>query len=152
MRKWQRRAVGILTLGGSSVGLAAIASEISFSQLAPLSLVVVAMFAALFCFGIAVGVLIVEDTHDALSLALPFWLAQIPAFQSPWISYELFTGAKFTILFQSALTINFEWAGGSHFNLYLFPGDPGAIGVNIVAIVVSVWIWKNRNTAQSDLP
>ena len=143
--------MGVFTLGGSSIGLAAIASEISFSQMAAMSLVLFALFAVLFCFGIAVGVLIIEETRDALSLALPFWLAQIPVFQSPWLSYALYTGAKFTILFESDIDIHFEWAGGSYFNFYLFPGASGAIGVNIVAIVVSYWIWKNRDAAQRDL-
>ena len=147
MKNWQRRAIGILTLGGSSVGLAAIVSEVPILQLHGVSLLIVAIFGAVFLYGIAVGVLIIEKTDSSLLLALPLWLAQVPVFQSSWISYGLFTGAKFDILFRSDLNINFEWSGGSHFTFYLNPGDSAAVGVNVLAIMICYLIWKSRDRA-----
>jgi hypothetical protein len=147
MNKWQRRAIGILTLGGSSVGLAALLAHVSVSKLHGISLLISTIFAATFVYGITVGVLIIEEKGNSLSLALPFWLAQVPVFQSAWISYGLFTGAKFDILFLSDLTINYELSGGANFSLYLFPEQSTAVGVNVVAIIVCYLISKNRRRA-----
>jgi len=144
MKNWQGRAIGVLTLGGSAIGLAAIVTEVPISTLQGLTLLIVAVFAVVFVYGIAVGVLIIEKAEKSLSLALPFWLAQVPVFQSAWITYGLYTGAKFDVLFGSDLNINFVWSGGAHFTFYLFPGDAAAVGVNVVAIVVCYMIWKNR--------
>ena len=144
MKNWRGRAIGVLTLGGSAIGLAAIVSAVPISTLRGLSLLIVAVFAVVFVYGIVVGVLILEKAEKSLSLALPFWVAQVPVFQSAWITYGLYTGAKFDILFGSDLNINFVWSGGAHFTFYLFPGDPGAVGVNVVALVVCYMISKNR--------
>ena len=144
MKIWQRRVIGLLTLGGSSVGLAAIALETPNSQLQGLTLVIIVLFAIVFLYGIAIGVLIIENDDKSMQLALPFWLAQLPVFQSAWISYGLYTGAKFDILLQSDFNIKFELFGGARFTFYLFPGDSTAFGVNVVAVYISYLIWKNR--------
>ena len=146
MTDWKRRAIGILTLGGSSVGLAAIASGIAISQLRGLSLLIVVVFAAVFIYGIAIGLLIIEKVDKSMRLALPFWLAQVPVFQSEWVSYGLYTGLKFDVLFQFSLDIRFEWSGGAQFSFFLFPGDPGVVGANLVAVFVSYTVWKNRSS------
>ena len=147
MKIWLRRSIGVLTLGGSAVGLAAIVSEVPITQLQGLSLVIVSMFAAFFIYGLVIGVLIIENSENSLVLALPFWLVQIPAITTPWISYALFTGAKFDILFQPNLDINFEWAGGARFNFYLFPDASMAIGANVLAVLISYLIWTHRERA-----
>ena len=144
MNIWQGRIVGVLTLGGSAIALAAIVSGVPILTLRGLTLLIVSIFAVVFVYGIVVGVLIIEKAEKSLPLALPFWLAQVPVFQSAWLSYGLYTGAKFDVLFQSDLDISFVWSGGAHFTFYLFPGDAAAVGVNVVAILVCYMIWKNR--------
>jgi len=149
MKTWQRRTIGALMLGGSSIGLAAIASEIPITQLGGVFLMIVVAFVVLFVYGIAVGVLMIENAVGARALALPFWLAQIPVIQSAWISYGLYTGAKVDVLLKSDFDIGFVWSGGAQFSFYLLPGDSGAVGVNLVAAVVSYLLWKNRSAAAS---
>ena len=144
MKNWRERIIGVLTLGGSAIGLAAIVSEVPILTLRGLSLLIIATFAVVFIYGIVVGVLVIEKAEKSLLLALPFWLAQVPVLQSAWITYGLYTGAKFDILFGSDLNINFVWSGGTHFTFYLFPGDAGAVGVNVVAIAISYMIIRNQ--------
>lgn len=144
MNIWLRRTVGVLTLGGSSVGVAAILSQISISQLHGLNFVFIAVFFAVFIFGIAVGALLIENTDNSVPLALPFWLIQVPILKTAWISYGFYTGAKFDIVLESDLTISYVLSGGANFSLYLFPADGTAVGVNVVAIVMGYLLWKHR--------
>ena len=143
MSKWKGRIIGVMTLGGSAIGLAAILQESPNWTTYGISMFIFMAFAIVFVYGIVAGVLIIERTERATALALPFWLAQIPVIQSPLITYGLFTGAKFDILIQSGLDIGLTWSAGSSFSFYLLSGNPFAIGVNVVAIGVCYLILKN---------
>ena len=145
MKNWQRRVIGILTLGGSSAGLGAIATEVPISEIGGFSLLIFAVFSVVFLYGIAVGVLILENAENSLGFALPFWLAQIPVIQFPWVSYRLFTGAKFDIVYLSNHSIDLAWSGGSRVTFLLNTSTDWAIGANVVAIVVSYFIWNVRS-------
>ena len=147
MKDWQRRTIGVLTLGGSAIGLVAIFTNIPLFQVDKISLAIVSVFILLFLYGLYVGVLTLESRDSAYSLLLPFWVAQVPVVQSHYFSYGLYTGVKFDVLLKSNADLGFEWSGGAHFTFQLFPGDSLAIGANVAAIVVVSMIWKNRRRA-----
>lgn len=139
--KWKPRAIGVLTLGGSATGLAVMAAQGLGAAAGGLTLAIVAAMCAVFTYGMVVGVLILERNEKSFLLALPFWIAQIPVFESPLLSYALFTGAKFDIVLRADHTVNLEWAGGAHFALLLNSSNGWAVGVNVVAIVVGFMVW-----------
>ena len=142
MDAWQRRTIGVLTLGGSAVGFTAIIDRVPILEMRGISLVIVGVFAAFFVSGLIIGLFLIEGKKKTLPLAMAFWVAQIPVVSAPFVRYDLFTGTKLDITLSPGLTLNFKWGGGAEFNFNLFQGDSLAIGLNVVAAVIAVLLWR----------
>ncbi|MEX0706756.1 MAG: hypothetical protein WD078_02240 [Woeseia sp.] len=145
MKSWQRRTIGILTLGGAATGITIVLSQMVQSQLSIGAFIVSSIFLAICGLGIAAGVFVLEDDDRANQFAIPFWLLQVPVLSSAWISYEMSTGARFNVLINSGLDFRVIWGVGSQFSLYLFPEAPLNIGVNAIAIVVCLALVRARS-------
>lgn len=132
-------------LGGSSVGLAFTVTGAASTTLQGITLFILLFFLAAYVYGIVVGLMVIEEAERSLSLAFPFWAAQIPTVHSGWISYSLFTGAKIDVLLASDWDMQFAWSVGSRFSFFLLSAsETVAVGVNVFALGVCYVIWKQQ--------
>lgn len=142
MKRWQRRTLGILDIGGGSLGIAISVMQVaqtgwSFSQL------ILALAIAMYAWGVACGVALFEDSPRAEHANFWFWLVQVPILTSPLASY-LFTSGAFALV-----KINFWPPGyaanamiGSQFNFSFNSSAPWGIGVNLLALGICWWLWR----------
>lgn len=142
MKTWQRRFVGILTLAGSGAGIAALLEGIFDKHTTMGTTIVFLVLLCAYAIGIAGGVLILEDSRRMRSLAVPFWAMQMPVVSSPWLVYQLSSGARLDVVLTGEPDLKFFWAAGSNVSLYLLSGAPIAIGVNLVAVFVFWFLVK----------
>lgn len=141
MPTWLRRTSGVLTLGGSATGVAAILDLLA-GTIAPVATIVIGVaFLALFAFGIAVGVLLLESHPRAARLATAYWVLQIPFVSSGVFSYQFSTGAFVTAAVASG-TFQFNAGFGAGFNFLLFSGAPLVVGVNLLAVAMTMLLWR----------
>jgi hypothetical protein len=73
-----------------------------------------------------------------LGESLTFWLqaSQVPAIQSPVLSYSWFSGLSFAMLWEGGGNLTFRLGAGGAFTLQLGSDSPLTIGLNLVAIFV----------------
>lgn len=140
LKIWQRRAIGILTLGGGSIGIAA-AITLLLTRTNPIEWIFCIAFMAVYAWGVWCGVRLLEGQLGAERSSLRYWLAQVPAFGSPLLGYFLSSGFHTTVSVQFApLKLNGNFLLGSTFNYSLFqPDQPWFIGVNVFAAAVA-WL------------
>ena len=136
MKTWQRRTIGILTLGGSATGFVIVLQELFNGAGDNYWLIILLAALILYGFGVFVGVMIFEDHDRMRQFALPFWALQIPYLTSAWLSFEFSSGARFILALTEGASIEFYGGAGSRFSFYLANGAPFSIGVNFVAIVI----------------
>src|SRR5688500_2703833 len=99
MKLWQRRTLGILTLGGGAVGLAA-ALTLLLTRSNPIEWLFCIGFIAIYAWGVWCGVRLLEAQPGAERSTLKYWLIQIPAFGSPIFGYSLTSGFHTTVALQ----------------------------------------------------
>jgi hypothetical protein len=147
MKLWQRRTLGILTLGGGAVGFAA-ALTLLLTRSNPIEWLFCIGFIAIYTWGVWCGARLLESQPGAEQSTLKYWLIQIPAFGSPLFGYFLASGFHTTVALQIfPLKFNANFLLGSTFNYSLMQsGNPWFIGVNVFAIGV-VW-WLARKVPQ----
>jgi hypothetical protein len=113
LKVWQRRFVGILSLGGGALG-AALALQLMFSSDNALGGVACLLFAATYGWGMWCGVRLLEAQAGASRSAFWYWLIQVPAFGSPFAGYFLTSGFHVTaLLFLSPLKLSGAFLLGS---------------------------------------
>jgi hypothetical protein len=139
MKTWQRRVTGILTLGGSFLG---ITLALQNMQQAPqlLALVFTGVFLALYCWGVWCGVALLEQKTNALESASVFWLLQVPYFMSPVIGGSFSSGASIIAYYNFASGLGWRLQFGSRFDYSFLQTDQSvAIGLNLFALLVVVF-------------
>jgi hypothetical protein len=141
MKLWQRRALGILTLGGSACGVA-VALALLFSRQNPIEWILCIAFMAIYAWGIWCGMLLLEAREGAERSAFKYWLVQVPTFSSPFLGYFLSSGFHTTVGLQLApAKLNGNFLVGSSFNYSLMQADqPWSLGVNVFAALVAWWL------------
>ena len=141
MKIWQRRTLGILTLGGGAIGLAA-ALTLLFTRNNALEWLLCLAFIAAYAWGIWCGTKVLEGLPGAERSSLVYWLVQIPSFSSPVIGYSFSSGFQTTVSLQfSPLDSKANFMLGSTFNYSLMQAEqPLSIGVNVFALVLSWWL------------
>jgi hypothetical protein len=77
MKRWERRVLGILALGGSFLGVV-IGVSLLVSQRSVLVAAVEAPFLALYVWGIWCGLRMLERPDGALKMNAWFWATQVP--------------------------------------------------------------------------
>ena len=137
MKLWQRRAIGILTLGGSYLGMAMV-SPFIFSQESWLAKLLAIFFVLMYCFGIWCGLRLLESSNKSLFPCTIFWLVQIPYFMSPLAGYGFTSGALFYITYEYPAGFSWFTRLGSQFGYSLLQADkPFIIGVNLFALLIA---------------
>ena len=141
MKLWQRRALGILTLGGGAIGIAA-ALTLLLTRSNPVEWLFCLAFIALYAWGIWCGARLLEQGPGAERSILKYWLIQIPAFSSPFVGYFLSGGFHTTVALQiTPLKANANFLFGSTFNYSLMQSEqPWLVGVNVFAAGVAWWL------------
>ena len=149
---WQRRVLGILTLGGSSIGMLNASNQLSNAD-GSLNLVASAGL-LVFAWGLFCGTRILEGAAKSFATSTLFWLLQVPLVQTAAVSY-LFTsgayGAVSIVLDPAGPRLNFQLqiASGLHFALGS-PTDVSAIGINWLALWAVVVLGMNLRAASSN--
>lgn len=144
MKRWQRRTLGLLDIGGSSLGIT-VALMQAWQTESTLGLLLVGIALAMYVCGMACGVALFEHHPRAERANFWFWLVQVPIISSPLISY-MFTAGAFALV-----RVNFWPFGysanamlGSQFNFTLGTQVPWGIGVNAVALFICWWLWRRQ--------
>jgi hypothetical protein len=134
MKRWTRRVLGVLQVGGGFAGLLAIANELGGD--APRGGLGLALFAALLVFGMAAGVALLEGTRWGRRSSIVFWWLQLPVFSSPTIAYALWSGAMLSIgvnFSEVQIGIKADWGAGIEF--LLLRDRPYVLAVNLFAVL-----------------
>lgn len=138
---WLRRVAGLLAIAGGGVGLTVSLAEVLSGRLDVLTSAVVVAFAALYAFGVYVGMRALEAGPQSATPLFVFYLLQVPYVSTPWLSYRFASGANAHVLL-SAEGATANWTLGSQFNFALFQVSPVALGCNLVAVVICVFVWN----------
>jgi len=140
MKIWQRRAIGILTLGGGSVGIAATIALL-LTRTNPIEWIFCVAFMMVYAWGVWCGVRLLEGQPGSQRSTLKYWLIQIPKFGSPLLGYFLSSGFHTTVSLQIApFNLNANFLLGSTFNYSLLQAQqPWLVGVNVFALVIA-WL------------
>ena len=128
--------IGILMLGGSGAGVAAVLQNLFSERWAMSAIIVYVAALSVYVIGIIAGVSILEGSRKFRSMAVLFWALQIPFLASPWLSYRFFSGIQLDVVLTLEPDLQFKWAVGSFFHFFLLPGEQVALGANLVAIYV----------------
>jgi hypothetical protein len=138
---WLSTTLGVVGVGGAAWGLLALGVSFRNTELSASIVVISAMFCVLFMFGGYAGVLAIRRSRGWLHFTTLFWLIQVPVLSSPVISYAFASGGFVTLWLQlyPPIHVGTNFFLGSTFTFNLFKsGVPFAIGVNVVALGVSV--------------
>ncbi len=142
MNLWQRRVLGVLTLGGGFLGVVTGLGVFLGEGAAPKF--IGAIITLVYGFGIWCGLLMVENEPKSLSINRLYWVVQIPYFMSPLFGYFIGGGAYLYMTFKPGLSaIGWQYLLGSRFEFSLFQtGRPVVIGFNLAAFVVVVFLTR----------
>lgn len=144
VKNWLRRTLGILALGGGTLGCAAIFTTL-FSEQPTSSKVILLVFLPVYIWGAWCGVQMLERHPRAVQANLVFWAIQTPVLQSTAITYVFASGALGGVWIQfSPAKINLLGWLGSRFELSINQQTPLAFGLNLVAAAVCVVLWRVR--------
>lgn len=144
MKDWQRRVLGSLALGGGAIGLTAIFGALLTDQ-PTASKILVLLSLPLYAWGIWCGLQMIERHPGALRSNFWFWAIQIPVLQSSMLSYLFSSGVIVGLWTQfDPVKLNFLAWLGSRFEVSINQPRPLALGVNVVALVVTFFIWRLR--------
>ncbi|WP_447928647.1 hypothetical protein [Vreelandella sp. EE27] len=155
MNKWQRRVGGTLAVAGGGIGAVSVFSLL-FNGLNIFNWLFFFLFLALYSGGIVCGIKLIEGHANAEKANFLFWLCQIPLVFSPVAGYFFASGLYFTVWFTpGTLDMGTEFFVGSVFRYSLFEShQPLTLGVNLVAIAMSVWFFIKMpgKTRQANAP
>ena len=146
MKLWRRRIVGVLTLGGGSIGVTA-ALPLLLARSNPIEWLFCTGFIVIYAWGVWCGVRLLENRPGAERSAAKYWLIQIPAFGSPILGYFLSNGFHAMVVLQAfPFKIDGNVLLGSTFNYSLMQtGKPWFIGINLFAAVVAWWLTREAS-------
>ncbi len=150
---WQRRLFGALPIAGASLGLTAIASQFATLPFSWLDSFFLLAFAGFYLFGIAAGLLLLEDKDHALRPNFWFWVVQIPMLQTSVFGFAVASGGMLQIYLQWApWKIGFNSYLASFVSYSLFqPERPGLIGLNLFALAIALVLLRAERRQQGHL-
>lgn len=153
MKQWQRRTIGILTLGGGVTGVTVLLSHVLGTS-HPVAWVLGMIGIGLYAWGTWCGVRLLEASPGAEELTMRYWMLQIPSVSTPVFGFFLSGGFHFTLGLQVA-PLNLQWTTriGSVFNYSLLNfSAPWSLGVNLAAVAVVYFLNRQitRPVKQAD--
>jgi hypothetical protein len=133
--------IGVLAIAGGAWGAIAVAHQVATQPFRILTAGLFTFVAAFFLFGILSGVLALRRQEGWLWKNTLFWLAQVPVLQSTVLSYTLFSGAMLSLWVQPfEPRLGFNYWFGSSFQLNIGRATPLLFGVNVVALVITLYL------------
>lgn len=153
MKRWERRVLGLLAVGGGFVGVT-IAGAALLGTGNWVGRLLVIPFLALYLWGTWCGLLLLEDDPRSIRLNAWLWAFQIPYFMSPVFGYAFSSGSLFYVtLWPMEAAFGALYRFGSQFEYSLLESDrPLIVGVNIVAIGAFGLLLHRLPEAPSDKP
>ncbi len=153
MNRWLRKLFLVLSIGGGFAGLAVTCAQL-FQPSQPLFYYVLCFVVCLaYIQGILSGLVLAENEEEGLRQLSWYFLAQVPVFISPVISYQFAAGAWLTIVVS---TTGIHWAaqfGGRWVMALLQLNDRTfGVGANIFAIWATWYLrmaLRKRRASQS---
>jgi hypothetical protein len=141
MKLWQRRALGILAVGGGAVG-ATVGMTTLLRSTRVIEWLIYIGFSSLYAWGVWCGVKLLEGQPDAEKYNRRFWLIQVPALNSPLLGYTMVCGFHVTLsLDLTPFKLGANFHAGSQFTFSLMQWDqPLSFGVNIFALGIFLWM------------
>lgn len=135
---WQRRALGVLAVGGGFAGAAVAAAKMIEPELSMLASLFMVPIIGLYGWGIWCGLRLLEGDPGATAANRTFWAVQIPYLSSPLAGYLFSSGGLLVISFTpSRMDLGAVIYFGSYFQASLFQTDnPFKFGVNLFAIAM----------------
>jgi hypothetical protein len=151
MQTWLRLTLITMTVGGGFAGVV-FASQLLFTAQGQKtgSLLIIAVFFALYAFVTVSGLIFVHDPRRTRLLIVAFIL-QIPWISSPLIVYRFAAGchAVIGIVFpdeKAPLRIDASAFLGSGFTASLFQENRWSISINLVALLMLIWLLRSIRT------
>lgn len=141
MNKLLKMIVLLVQIVGGLVGLGLIGRSFYKDQLTQTTQIIHGIFAFLFLFGILAALTLTIKPRAGLVLSSIFQAIQIPVITKSGITYALSSGACFN-LYKQASGWGFNFFFGSHYSFYLNSVKPPLLGINIVALVLFVYLFK----------
>ena len=139
MRLWQQRVLGILALGGGYLGATLVAATL-FTPGPWLSKVFTLAFIGLYAWGVWCGLRLLEGDSGAIRANRLYWALQVPIFMSSLMGYRFASGLLFCITYEFGTGIGWSAQIGSQFQYSLLQVQPLLIGVNLFALVVTIFL------------
>jgi len=149
---WWRRFNIVMTVGGGFIGLiVAMPDFVALRELTLTKCVVYAVFMALYCYGIFVGLRLGEGKESDAHLAA-YYCLQVPFISSPLASYH-FTSGFYVAAGIIGGGINASFRLGSEWHVSFLQPAPWGIGVNFFALaIVLILILKKRPDRPVEIP
>ena len=152
MNKLLKTIVALLEILGGLVGLALIAGALLDKNLNQGAMIVHIGFVLVFLYGILAGAALIKKPRLGLFLSIIYQGIQIPIIMSSKVSFELFAGATFNIIWhETGFGSNLYFGSRYYFNLNSY--QPWCFGVNILAFVLFVLLiielWQEKRTLKN---
>jgi len=151
MNIWHRRLFLVVSIGGGFTGFAVTSGQLFQPGQLPLYYMLCVGVAIAYASGVYGGLKLVEEEAKGLAILSWYFLAQIPIFVSPIISYQFSSGLT---AYTTVGTIGLSWGAnfGCHwqFSLFQFGDRTLAVGANLFAIWATWFLRKQlaRKAAQ----
>ncbi|MFG1497573.1 hypothetical protein ABMA57_13145 [Saccharospirillum sp. HFRX-1] len=148
MSLWQRRTLAVLTLGGACIGIVSVL-QVLISNRNPVIWAALLLYCLYYCWGVWLGIKLLERNPNAPARLRLFWLFQVPFLSSPFLGYFISTGFYLTTTVgwePIRWLVNFQL--GSIFSFSINDSSQSyLIGCNIFALAVVIWLAKKLNNS-----
>jgi len=153
LANWQRRALGLLSIGGGAVGLSSsMATAVKGGVMYGVNSFSMILGLVFFLWGMWCGIQMLEGRGQALLRNSIFWLAQVPVFNTSVFSYSAFCGLQFQLFIKlQPLDVGFIGSVfGAQFSInFGQPELPLFVGVNVIALLIWFWLISKYAVAQA---
>jgi len=135
MNRWLRRLFLVLSIGGGFAGLAFTGSQLLQPSHPLLYYVVCFVVCLAYIQGILSGLVLVENEAEGVRQLSWYFLAQVPVFISPVISYQFSVGAWLTIIF-GTMGVRGSAQFGSQWAVALLQLNDRTVGIGANAFAI----------------
>lgn len=147
---WLCRVLGALTLGGGAIGFVSVFGVLYAGTGGWLTTVFNLAFLFLYLLGALTGIGVIERKRLGTPLIF-YWFLQVPLVSSGWISYQFSSGAQ-AYLVWARDDLMFNSALGSSYALAFGSASQSSIGINAVAVVALILLFRYRHGSTTFLP
>jgi hypothetical protein len=138
-----RTALGYLAIVGGALGILVVIWQMSRMPLFFVPQFLVALFAVAYGFSIWCGIAMLQRKPGWLQFNLILWGAQVLGFATPTVSYSFSSGAFIVLWAQfSPARAGFNALIGSRFELVFGRAGPITLGLNMLALAITVYLAK----------